>query len=198
MLVNLIRYPYHTRRISLWEMLISIALTCCTPSTPSYPHPCLACFPLLRTTRTQREIPVTNRLIQRIKDLVYSFCVFETRNATVISSQWRNTRCPKRITVLALPASSFMDASISLSLSLWLYSPFNLGRFFSLVGRTPWTGDQPVARPLHTHRTTQTQNESTQISMPRVGFEPTIPAFARAKTVHVLYRVATVIGHFCL
>jgi hypothetical protein len=24
------------------------------------------------------------------------------------------------------------------------------------VGRTPWTGDQPVARTLPTHRTTQT------------------------------------------
>jgi hypothetical protein len=26
-----------------------------------------------------------------------------------------------------------------------------LAAFFS-VGRAPWTGDQPVARPLHTHR----------------------------------------------
>jgi hypothetical protein len=25
------------------------------------------------------------------------------------------------------------------------------------VGRTPWTGDQPVARPLPTRRTTQTE-----------------------------------------
>jgi hypothetical protein len=25
------------------------------------------------------------------------------------------------------------------------------------VGRTPWTGDRPVAKPLHTHRTTQTE-----------------------------------------
>jgi hypothetical protein len=38
----------------------------------------------------------------------------------------------------------------------------DLSRFFSFlilyaVGRTPWTGDQPVARPLPTHRTTQTQ-----------------------------------------
>jgi hypothetical protein len=30
--------------------------------------------------------------------------------------------------------------------------------------------------------------------MPRVGFEPTIPAFDQAKTVHALDRVATVIG----
>jgi hypothetical protein len=30
--------------------------------------------------------------------------------------------------------------------------------------------------------------------MPQVGFEPTIPAFERAKTVHALDRSATVIG----
>jgi hypothetical protein len=50
------------------------------------------------------------------------------------------------------------------SLYLWLYSPLlDLGCFFSFlilytVGTTPWTGDQPVARPLpartgqHKHR----------------------------------------------
>jgi hypothetical protein len=42
---------------------------------------------------------------------------------------------------------------------LWLYSPLlDLGRFFSFlilytVGRTPWMGDRPVARPLPAHRT---------------------------------------------
>jgi hypothetical protein len=34
------------------------------------------------------------------------------------------------------------------------------------VGRTPWTSDQPVARPLPIHRTTQTQNKGTQTFMP--------------------------------
>jgi hypothetical protein len=62
------------------------------------------------------------------------------------------------------------------------------------VGRTPWMADQLVARLLPTHRITQTQNKRTQISMPRVGFEPTIPVFERAKTVHDLDRAATVIG----
>jgi hypothetical protein len=38
----------------------------------------------------------------------------------------------------------------------------DLGRFFRFlilytVGMIPWTGDQPVARPLTTHRTTQTE-----------------------------------------
>jgi hypothetical protein len=31
------------------------------------------------------------------------------------------------------------------------------------VGRTPWTGDQSVARPLPAHRTAQTQNKLTAI-----------------------------------
>jgi hypothetical protein len=48
------------------------------------------------------------------------------------------------------------------SILLWLYSPlFCLCCFFSFlilitVDRTPWTGDQPITRPLPTHRTTQT------------------------------------------
>jgi hypothetical protein len=77
--------------------------------------------------------------------------------------------------------------------------PFSWALFFQFlnlytVGRTPWTGDHPLARPLPTHRTTQTQNKRTQTSMPRVGFESTTPVFERAKTVHALDRTATVIG----
>jgi hypothetical protein len=58
----------------------------------------------------------------------------------------------------------------------------DFGRFLNFfilysVGRTPWSGDQPVAKPLPTQRTTQTQNKGTQISIFQMGFEPTIPAF---------------------
>jgi hypothetical protein len=80
---------------------------------------------------------------------------------------------------------------------LWLYSPLlDPGCFFSFlilytVGRTPWKGDQPIAMPLPTHRTTEIQNKCTQISMPWVGFEPTISMFNPAKTVHALDRAAT-------
>jgi beta-lactamase regulating signal transducer with metallopeptidase domain len=90
--------------------------------------------------------------------------------------------------------------SICVSIYLWLYSPLlALGRFFSFfifytVGRTPWTGDQPVTRPRPAHRTAQTQNKHTQTSMPQMGFEPTIPVFERTKTVHALDCTATVIG----
>jgi hypothetical protein len=53
-------------------------------------------------------------------------------------------------------------------------------------GRTPWTGDQLVARSVPKHRTTQTKKNAhtLQTSMPWVGFETTIPASERAKTVH--------------
>jgi hypothetical protein len=65
--------------------------------------------------------------------------------------------------------------------------------FLYTVGRTR-TGDQLVVWPLPTHRTTQAQNKRTQISMPGVGFEPTIPVFERAKRVHALVRASTEIG----
>jgi hypothetical protein len=39
------------------------------------------------------------------------------------------------------------------------------------------------------------QNKRTQTSMPRVGFELTIPVFERAQTVHALDRSAAMIGH---
>jgi hypothetical protein len=73
-----------------------------------------------------------------------------------------------------------------------------LGHFFSFlilytVCRTPMTRYHPNARPLPTNRTTQTQNKRTQTSMPRVGFERTIPVFKRAKTVNALHRAVTVI-----
>jgi hypothetical protein len=63
-----------------------------------------------------------------------------------------------------------------------------------LESSLPWAGVQLVARPLPTRRITQTQNQHIQTSMPRVGLEPTIPVFERAKTVHVLDRAAIVMG----
>jgi hypothetical protein len=82
----------------------------------------------------------------------------------------------------------------------WLYSPllghglFCFCNHFYTDGSIPWKSDQPVARPLPTHKTTQTQNKRTQTSMSWMGFEPTIRTFERAKTVHALDRAATVIG----
>jgi hypothetical protein len=41
-----------------------------------------------------------------------------------------------------------------------------------------------------------THKHNTQTSIPRVGFEPPIPAFERVKTVHALDRTATLIAQF--
>jgi hypothetical protein len=85
-------------------------------------------------------------------------------------------------------------------LSLWLYNPSDLGRFFSFLilytfGRIPWTGDQPVIRPLPTRKTKQTQTKRTQTFMSQAWFETATPVFERAKAVHALDHAATVIGH---
>jgi hypothetical protein len=50
-----------------------------------------------------------------------------------------------------------------------------------------------VISPSQGRYRTQTQNKDRHPCL-RVGFEPTIPAFERAKTVHALERAATVIG----
>jgi hypothetical protein len=85
--------------------------------------------------------------------------------------------------------NTYLSFSIALQ-PLWTLAAFSVSWSIQ-VGRTPWTGDQLVARLLPTHRTTQAE-KSTQISMPRVGFD-TIPAFGRAKPVHALERSVTVI-----
>jgi FAD synthase len=61
----------------------------------------------------------------------------------------------------------------------------NLRQSVGLFGR--------VFSPSQGRYLTQTQNKHKETSMSRVGFEPTIPAFERAKAVHALDRAATVI-----
>jgi hypothetical protein len=96
-----------------------------------------------------------------------------------------------------LPSDSLNNPII---LYLWLYTPFlDLGRFLSFlilytVGRAAWTGYEPLARPVRTHKSLKSQNKFTQTSMPRVKFEPTVPLFELAKMVHALDRAATLIG----
>jgi hypothetical protein len=77
---------------------------------------------------------------------------------------------------------------------LWTLAAFFIFLIYTqsveLLGR----GISPShGRYLHTE---QHEHKRTQISMPRVGFEPTIPVFERANTIHALDRAATVIGKF--
>jgi hypothetical protein len=102
-----------------------------------------------------------------------------------------------------------IDRSIHPSTHLPIYPPtylptygstalcWDLGHFFSFlifytVCRSPWKGDQPVARPLLAHRTAKTQNKRIQTSVPRVGFKLMIPLFEWGKISHVLDHAATV------
>jgi hypothetical protein len=83
---------------------------------------------------------------------------------------------------------------------LWLYSPlFGLGRVFRFlifyaVGGLPWTGDQPVAKPLPAQRIAKTQIKRMESHI-QVGFGPTISLFEQAKTANALELAATVIGN---
>jgi hypothetical protein len=83
---------------------------------------------------------------------------------------------------------------MSICFLIWLYSPLlGLGRLFSFfifytVGRTLGRViSLTQGRSLHT-------GQHIQTSIPQLGFEPTIPVFERAKTVHALDGAAIVIG----
>jgi hypothetical protein len=93
--------------------------------------------------------------------------------------------------IYSITLSQFKCYSVMIS-QIFL-GPYPLYQFLSLytVGRTPWTGDQPVARLLPTHRTSQTQNKRTHTSMPLVVFELMIPVMEREKTIHATDRAAT-------
>jgi hypothetical protein len=114
-----------------------------------------------------------------------------------IESEMIDSETRSRDTIVGV-ATDYGYLSIYVSRALcWtsaVFFFFQFLNFFYTVDRTPWTEDQPVARPLTPHITTQTQNKRTQTSMPRVGFEPKIPVFEQEKTVHALDRAAAVIS----
>jgi hypothetical protein len=73
----------------------------------------------------------------------------------------------------------------------------------------PFVGPRPLFQfldPIHSRwnsldggsacrkASTYTQNKRTQASMPLMGFEPTIPAFERTKTVHAVNHAVTVVS----
>jgi hypothetical protein len=76
--------------------------------------------------------------------------------------------------------SFFIHSSVVLQPFVGPWPLLQFRNLFHIDGRTPWTRNQPVARPLPTHKTTQTQNKHThQTSMPCMEFERTIPASER-------------------
>jgi hypothetical protein len=55
--------------------------------------------------------------------------------------------------------STHMAPFLFLSVALQPFGPWLIFSFLTLytVSRTPWTGDQPIARPLPTHDNTNTE-----------------------------------------
>jgi hypothetical protein len=76
--------------------------------------------------------------------------------------------------------------------------PCPLFSFFIVyrVGRTPWMGDQPFAKPLPTHTGLHKYRINAH-RHPCLKWDqnPRSKIFERAKTVHALHRPATVIGY---
>jgi hypothetical protein len=113
------------------------------------------------------------------------------------SAQLRTDNAKAKL--LTVHPSVVLARSTKAHITVYLYlalEPLWISAFFSFliiytVGRTPWTGDEPVARLLPIHRITQTQKKRIQTSTPRVGFEPTTPVFEQAKAVHALVSTHT-------
>jgi hypothetical protein len=84
--------------------------------------------------------------------------------------------------------SQTLAASMKLSISLQL---LDLGQSVGLIGRVIRLS-QGLYLDINTEKPYTHTN--TKTSMPCVGFEPTVPASARVKTVHTLDRSTTVTG----
>jgi hypothetical protein len=91
---------------------------------------------------------------------------------------------------LSIYLSIYLRVSINLCICSPFVGPWPLFQLLNPI-HSRYDSLNGVARPLPTHRTTQTRNKRTQTSM---GFELTIPALEGAKTVHALDLAATVFG----
>jgi hypothetical protein len=96
------------------------------------------------------------------------FCTeFLFTSATMCESRWVG----KAVVYLCSIFVNQTRTDLTGSIYLWFYSPLlGLGPIFSFltfhtIGRTPWTGDQPVARPLHTQSKAPIQNKNTNIHL---------------------------------
>jgi hypothetical protein len=89
---------------------------------------------------------------------------------------------------------SFIHSFISGSAALcWALAAFSVSwSFTQSVGLLRSEISPSQGRYIHTEQ--HKHNKRTQTPMPCVGFEPTIPASERAKTVDALDSAATVIG----
>jgi hypothetical protein len=95
--------------------------------------------------------------------------VIMERSILEVGTRLLPASCLAYSSALKMQTKCFFETSVDIQRTLGASAKgFVSFQFLNLkkVGRTPWTGDQPVARPLPTHRTTQTQNKRRQTSMP--------------------------------
>jgi hypothetical protein len=102
----------------------------------------------------------TNINIKPHTTIIVSVVFYGCKNWFVPLREYIDLRC--------LKTKSWGEKRTCLSIYGYTVLCYDLDRFFSFlilytVGRTPWTGDQTVARPLPIPRTTQTQNKHTDI-----------------------------------
>jgi hypothetical protein len=79
---------------------------------------------------------------------------------------------------------------------LWALAAFLFPDLFT-IGRTPWTCDQPVAKPLPKHRTAQTQNKHIYYTLninAQGGIQTRNHGLRAIETVHAWDRSATATG----
>jgi hypothetical protein len=111
----------------------------------------------------------------------YLLLTLDTCISSELLNKLRNTSCMSGWLVgwLVYSCCSHLEHTASLKhfvLLLFLNQRHSVG----FLGR--------VISPSQGRYLTQTQNKQKQTPMLRVGFEPTIPVFERAKTVHALDR----------
>jgi hypothetical protein len=93
-------------------------------------------------------------------------------------------------TVSSSSLSFFLSFFLYGSAALWTLAAFSVSCSCTQSVGLLWRGISPY-QGRYLHMTTQTQNKRTQTSMPRLGYEPTIPVFERTKTAHALDRADT-------
>jgi hypothetical protein len=85
---------------------------------------------------------------------------------------------------------SFIHSSMALQPSVGPWPLLHFRNYFYTAGL-----GRVISPSQGRYLQTGQHKQHTQTSMPRVRFEPMIPAFERAKTVEALDRAATVIGN---
>jgi hypothetical protein len=104
------------------------------------------------------------------------------------------------VSMMMMMMMMMMINILFLLLLLCFYSPLSvLGHFFSFLilytfGRTPWTGDQHVSRPLPTHRKHKRRINARNTDIHAFsGIRTHDPSVRVRETVHALGRAVTAI-----